>query len=34
MLLDSVAISDATEKLKAEDFSLDSHQRVFRASLI
>jgi replicative DNA helicase len=31
MLLDSVAISDATEKLKAEDFSLDSHQRVFRA---
>ena len=30
MLLDSVAISDATEKLKAEDFSLDSHQRVFR----
>jgi replicative DNA helicase len=31
MLLDSVAISDATEKLKAEDFSLDSHQRVFRS---
>ena len=31
MLLDSVAISDATEKLKSEDFSLDSHQRVFRA---
>ena len=31
MLLDSLAISDATEKLKAEDFSLDSHQRVFRA---
>ena len=31
MLLDSVAISDATEKLKAEDFSLDSHQRVYRA---
>ncbi len=31
MLLDSVAISDATEKLKAEDFSLDSHQRIFRA---
>jgi len=30
MLLDSVAISDATEKLKAEDFSLDSHQRIFR----
>jgi replicative DNA helicase len=31
MLLDSVAISDATEKLKAEDFSLDSHHRIFRA---
>jgi replicative DNA helicase len=31
MLLDSVAISDATEKLKADDFSLDSHQRIFRA---
>jgi len=31
MLLDSVAISDATEKLKSEDFSLDSHQRIFRA---
>jgi replicative DNA helicase len=31
MLLDSLAISDATEKLKAEDFSLDSHQRIFRA---
>jgi replicative DNA helicase len=31
MLLDGVAISDATSKLKAEDFSLDSHQRVYRA---
>jgi replicative DNA helicase len=31
MLLDGVAISDATAKLKAEDFSLDSHQRVYRA---
>jgi len=31
MLLDSIAISDATQKLKAEDFSLDSHQRLFRA---
>jgi replicative DNA helicase len=31
MLLDGVAISDATGKLKAEDFSLDSHQRVYRA---
>jgi replicative DNA helicase len=30
MLLDGVAISDATGKLKAEDFSLDSHQRVYR----
>ena len=29
MLLDSVAISDATAKLRAEDFSLDSHQRVY-----
>jgi replicative DNA helicase len=31
MLLDGVAISDATSKLKADDFSLDSHQRVYRA---
>jgi replicative DNA helicase len=31
MLLDGVAISDATAKLKADDFSLDSHQRVYRA---
>jgi replicative DNA helicase len=30
MLLDGVAISDATAKLKAEDFSLDSHQRLYR----
>ncbi len=30
MLLDGVAISDATAKLRAEDFSLDSHQRVYR----
>ncbi|MDP9052376.1 MAG: replicative DNA helicase [Acidobacteriota bacterium] len=30
MLLDGVAISDATGKLKAEDFSLDSHQRLYR----
>ncbi len=30
MLLDGVAISDATAKLKPEDFSLDSHQRVYR----
>ena len=33
MLLDAVAISDATAKLHAEDFSLDSHQRVYRAIL-
>jgi replicative DNA helicase len=31
MLLDGVAISDATGKLQAEDFSLDSHQRIYRA---
>jgi replicative DNA helicase len=31
MLLDGVAINDATAKLRAEDFSLDSHQRVYRA---
>jgi replicative DNA helicase len=30
MLLDAVAINDATGKLRAEDFSLDSHQRVYR----
>ena len=30
MLLDAVAITDATAKLHAEDFSLDSHQRVYR----
>ena len=33
MLLDAVAISDATAKLHAEDFSLDSHQRIYRAIL-
>jgi replicative DNA helicase len=31
MLLDAVAINDATEKLVADDFSLDSHQRIYRA---
>ena len=31
MLLDGVAIVDATAKLRTEDFSLDSHQRVYRA---
>lgn len=30
MLLDGIAISDATAKLRPEDFSLDSHQRVYR----
>jgi replicative DNA helicase len=30
MLLDGVAINDATAKLQAEDFSLDSHQRIYR----
>ena len=30
MLLDAVAIMDATAKLRAEDFMLDSHQRVYR----
>jgi replicative DNA helicase len=31
MLLDGVAISDATAKLQSDDFSLDSHQRIYRA---
>ncbi len=30
MLLDGLAINDATEKLTADDFSLDSHRRVYR----
>ena len=30
MLLDAVAITDATAKLVAEDFLLDSHQRIYR----
>lgn len=30
MLLDGIAINDATGVLKADDFSLDSHQRVYR----
>jgi replicative DNA helicase len=33
MLLDGVAITDATAKLRADDFSLDSHQRIYRAIL-
>ena len=31
MLLDGLAITDATARLIAEDFSLDSHQRIYRA---
>ena len=31
MLLDSLAVNDATGRLRAEDFSLDSHQRIYRA---
>jgi replicative DNA helicase len=30
MLLDAVALTDATAKLHPEDFSLDSHQRIYR----
>ena len=30
MLLDALAITDATAKLLPEDFSLDSHQRIYR----
>lgn len=30
MLLDGIAVTDATAKLRADDFSLDSHQRVYR----
>jgi replicative DNA helicase len=33
MLLDGMAVTDATAKLQAEDFSLDSHQRVYRAMM-
>jgi len=33
MLMDAVAISDATAKLRPEDFALDSHQRIYRAML-
>lgn len=31
MMLDGVALNDAVAKLHAEDFSLDSHQRIFKA---
>jgi replicative DNA helicase len=30
MLLDAVAITDATARLRPEDFSLESHQRIYR----
>src|ERR1700760_3329845 len=33
MLLDAVAITDATAKLRPEDFMLDSHQRVYRVMM-
>jgi replicative DNA helicase len=33
MMLDAVSISDATSRLQADDFSLDSHQRIYRAIL-
>ena len=33
MLLDGIAVVDATAKLRAEDFSLDSHQRIYRCVL-
>ena len=33
MLLDAVAINDATGRLKSDDFSLDSHRRVYDAML-
>jgi len=31
MILDGVAVTDATAKLHADDFLLDSHQRIYRA---
>jgi replicative DNA helicase len=33
MLLDSVAVTDATAKLQPDDFSLDSHQRIYRVMI-
>jgi replicative DNA helicase len=33
MLLDAVAITDATAKLHADDFALDSHQRIYRVMI-
>ena len=33
MLLDGMAVTDATAKLRPEDFSLDSHQRIYRVMM-
>lgn len=33
MMLDSVAVTEATGKLKADDFALDSHRRIYQAML-
>jgi replicative DNA helicase len=33
MLLDALAINDATGRLKSEDFALDSHRRIYAAML-
>jgi replicative DNA helicase len=33
MLLDAVAITDATARLRPEDFLLDSHQRIYRVMI-
>lgn len=33
MMLDGVALNDATARLQAEDFLLDSHQRIYRSML-
>lgn len=33
MMLDSVAVTEATGKLKADDFSLDSHRRIYQGML-
>ncbi len=33
MLLDGMAVTDATAKLRPEDFALDSHQRIYRVMM-
>jgi len=33
MLLDGMSVTDATAKLRPEDFSLDSHQRIYRVMM-